>query len=430
MITALLIFLVTLIFVIWQPKGLGIGWTASIGAGIALLLGVITVADIPVVWNIVWNATFAFIAIIIISLLLDEAGFFRYIALHVARLAKGSGNRLFAFIVLLGAVVSALFANDGVALILTPIVIAILTTLRFSPATTLAFVITAGFIADTASIPLVVSNLVNIVSADFFKIPFTDYAKVMIPVNVVAVVTSLLVLYGFYHKDIPTVYALDLIENSQSAIVDKNTFIMGWVVLALLLLGFFVLEPIGVPISFIAGVGALVLLVVAKMGKKIKVLPIVKNAPWQVVIFSLGMYLVVYGLKNAGLTDYLAHELSQLANHGMMTATVGTGLLSAGLSSAMNNMPTVLIQALAIDEAIIHDPMIKQAMIYANVIGCDLGTKITPIGSLATLLWLHVLASKNITVSWGYYIKVGIILTLPVLVATLVALAIWLPIIQ
>ena len=288
----------------------------------------------------------------------------------------------------------------------------------------------AGFIADTASIPLVVSNLVNIVSADFFKIPFTDYAKVMLPVNMVAVVTSLLVLYGFYRKDIPAVYALDLIENPQSAIVDKNTFVMGWVVLALLLIGFFVLEPMGVPISLIAGVGALVLLVVAKMGKRITVLPIVKNAPWQVVIFSLGMYLVVYGLKNAGLTDYLAGALSQLANHGMMRATVGTGLLSAGLSSVMNNMPTVLIQALAIDGATINDPMIKQAMIYANVIGCDLGTKITPIGSLATLLWLHVLASKNIAVSWGYYIKVGIILTLPVLVATLVALAVWLPIVQ
>lgn len=427
---AISLFIITLILVIWQPKGLGIGWTASIGAGLALLLGVITLADIPVVWDIVWNATFAFIAIIIISLLLDEAGFFRFIALHVARLAKGSGKRLFVFIVLLGAVVSALFANDGAALILTPIVIAILTTLRFSPPTTLAFIMAAGFIADTASIPLVVSNLVNIVSADFFKIPFTDYAKVMLPVNMVAVVTSLLVLYGFYRKDMPTVYDLSLIESPQSAIVDKNTFVMGWVVLALLLLGFFVLEPRGVPISLIAGFGALVLLVVAKMGQKIAVLPIVKNAPWQVVIFSLGMYLVVYGLKNAGLTDYLAHALSQLANQGILTATVGTGLLSAGLSSVMNNMPTILIQALAIDGATIHDPMIKHAMIYANVIGCDLGTKITPIGSLATLLWLHVLASKNITVSWGYYIKVGIILTLPVLVATLVALAVWLPIVQ
>lgn len=427
---AISLFIITLILVIWQPKGLGIGWTASIGAGLALLLGVITLADIPVVWDIVWNATFAFIAIIIISLLLDEAGFFRFIALHMARLAKGSGKRLFVFIVLLGAVVSALFANDGAALILTPIVIAILTTLRFSPATTLAFIMAAGFIADTASIPLVVSNLVNIVSADFFKIPFTDYAKVMLPVNMVAVVTSLLVLYGFYRKDMPTVYDLSLIESPQSAIVDKNTFVMGWVVLALLLLGFFVLEPRGVPISLIAGFGALVLLVVAKMGQKIAVLPIVKNAPWQVVIFSLGMYLVVYGLKNAGLTDYLAHALSQLANQGMLTTTVGTGLLSAGLSSVMNNMPTILIQALAIDGVTIHDPMIKHAMIYANVIGCDLGTKITPIGSLATLLWLHMLASKNITVSWGYYIKVGIILTLPVLVATLVALAVWLPIVQ
>lgn len=427
---AISLFIITLILVIWQPKGLGIGWTASIGAGLALLLGVITLADIPVVWDIVWNATFAFIAIIIISLLLDEAGFFRFIALHMARLAKGSGKRLFVFIVLLGAVVSALFANDGAALILTPIVIAILTTLRFSPATTLAFIMAAGFIADTASIPLVVSNLVNIVSADFFKIPFTDYAKVMLPVNMVAVVTSLLVLYGFYRKDMPTVYDLSLIESPQSAIVDKNTFVMGWVVLALLLLGFFVLEPRGVPISLIAGFGALVLLVVAKMGQKIAVLPIVKNAPWQVVIFSLGMYLVVYGLKNAGLTDYLAHVLSQLANQGMLTTTVGTGLLSAGLSSVMNNMPTILIQALAIDGVTIHDPMIKHAMIYANVIGCDLGTKITPIGSLATLLWLHMLASKNITVSWGYYIKVGIILTLPVLVATLVALAVWLPIVQ
>ena len=430
MAIAAIIFLLTLIFVIWQPKGLGIGWTATIGAMLALMTGVISVNDIPVVWDIVWNATFAFIAIIIISLLLDEAGFFKWVALHVARFAKGSGHRLFAFIVLLGAVVSAFFANDGAALILTPIVIAILTALRFSPATTLAFIMAAGFIADTASLPLVVSNLVNIVSADFFKVPFDRYALVMVPVNLVSVLASLVVLYGFYRKDIPNAYALEWVDEPNSAITDKATFTTGWVVLAALLFGFFVFEPMGVPISVIAGLGALVLLIVAYMGKKLSIMPVVKNAPWQIVIFSLGMYLVVYGLKNAGLTDYLATLLQGLEQQGLLVATVGTGFLSAILSSVMNNMPTVLIQALAIDGAHITSPMIKEAMVFANVIGCDLGPKITPIGSLATLLWLHVLATKNIKVSWGYYFKVGMILTIPVLLATLVALAGWLSLIN
>lgn len=430
MAIAAIIFLLTLIFVIWQPKGLGIGWTATIGAMLALMTGVIGMDDIPVVWDIVWNATFAFIAIIIISLLLDEAGFFKWIALHVARFAKGNGHRLFAFIILLGAVVSAFFANDGAALILTPIVIAILLALRFSPATTLAFIMAAGFIADTASLPLVVSNLVNIVSADFFKVPFDRYALVMVPVNLVSVLASLVVLYGFYRKDIPNAYALQWVDEPNSAITDKATFTTGWVVLAALLFGFFVFEPMGVPISVIAGLGAALLLAVATMGKKLPILPVVKNAPWQIVIFSLGMYLVVYGLKNAGLTDYLATLLQGLEQQGLLVATVGTGFLSAILSSVMNNMPTVLIQALAIDGAHITSPMIKEAMVFANVIGCDLGPKITPIGSLATLLWLHVLATKNIQVSWGYYFKVGMILTLPVLLATLVALAGWLSLIN
>ena len=430
MAIAAIIFLLTLVFVIWQPKGLGIGWTATIGAMLALMTGVISVNDIPVVWDIVWNATFAFIAIIIISLLLDEAGFFKWIALHVARFAKGNGHRLFAFIVLLGAVVSAFFANDGAALILTPIVIAILLALRFSSATTLAFIMAAGFIADTASLPLVVSNLVNIVSADFFKVPFDRYALVMVPVNLVSVLASLVVLYGFYRKDIPNAYALEWVDEPNSAITDKATFTTGWVVLAALLFGFFVFEPMGVPISVIAGLGAAVLLAVATMGKKLPIMPVVKNAPWQIVIFSLGMYLVVYGLKNAGLTDYLATLLQGLEQQGLLVATVGTGFLSAILSSVMNNMPTVLIQALAIDGAHITSPMIKEAMVFANVIGCDLGPKITPIGSLATLLWLHVLATKNIKVSWGYYFKVGMILTIPVLLATLVALAGWLSLIN
>lgn len=422
MLTAFLIFLGTLVLVIWQPRGLGIGWSASLGAVAALLTGVIHVSDIPVVWHIIWNATATFIAIIITSLLLDKAGFFEWSALHVARWGGGSGKRLFVMLVLLGAAVSGLFANDGAALILTPIVIAMLQALRFPARATLAFVMAAGFIADTASLPLVVSNLVNIVSADYFGVSFARYAAVMVPVNLVAVAATLGVLMWFFRRDIPADYDLAQLKEPALAIHDRPTFIAGWWVLALLLIGFFVIEPMGVPICVVAAAGSAVLLAVAARGHKTSIREVLLHAPWQIVIFSLGMYLVVYGLRNAGLTAYLTSALNWCAHYGVWGAAMGTGFLTAILSSIMNNLPTVLVGALSVDAATAQGA-VREAMVYANVIGSDLGPKITPIGSLATLLWLHVLANKGTRISWGYYFRVGICLTLPVLLVTLAALA-------
>ncbi len=422
MLTASLIFMFTITLVIWQPRGLGIGWSASAGALLALVFGVVQLTDIAAVWHIVWNATATFIAIIITSLLLDEAGFFEWSALHVARWGKGHGRWLFVLIVLLGAAVSALFAKDGAALILTPIVMAMLLALGFGPGATLAFVMAAGFIADVGSLPLVVSNLVNIVSADFFKIGFGRYASVMVPVNVAAVLSALAVLLLYFRSSIPQRYDVAQLRQPKEAIRDMATFRMGWVVMALLLIGFFWLEPKGVPISAIAAAGSLLLLVVAARGHVISVRKVMREAPWQIVVFSLGMYLVVYGLRNQGLTAYVAGWLDFFARGGIWGAAFGTGFLTALLSSVMNNLPSVLVGALSI-EAAQATGVVREAMIYANVIGTDLGPKITPIGSLATLLWLHVLARKGMTITWGYYFRVGIVLTVPVLAVTLAALA-------
>ncbi len=295
--------------------------------------------------------------------------------------------------------------------------------LRFSKKATLAFVMAAGFIADTSSLPLVVSNLVNIVSADYFNIRFARYASVMVPVDIVAIVATLAALMWYFRGDVPTQYDLKQLKRPNEAIHDRATFLTGWWVLGLLLVGFFWLEGLGVPISAVAAAGAVLLLLVAGRGHKISTTDVIKNAPWQIVVFSLGMYLVVYGLRNAGLTGYLTSALNDCASYGVWGAALGTGFITAILSSIMNNMPTVLIGALSID-ATSTQGVVREAMVYANVIGSDLGPKITPIGSLATLLWLHVLSTKDIQISWGYYFRVGIVLTLPVLLVTLAALAV------
>ncbi|MGP5173855.1 arsenic transporter [Psychrobacter immobilis] len=429
---ALIIFIVTLVLVIWQPKGLGIGWSAMGGALIALAFGVVKLSDIGIVWDIVWDATFTFVALIIISLILDKAGFFGWAALHVARLGNGQGRLLFPMIVILGAFISALFANDGAALLLTPIVIAILLRLKFSPPSALAFIIATGFIADTASLPLVTSNLVNIVSANYFDIGFGRYAAVMIPVNIVSVLATLAVLWVVYARHIPKHYSIADLSAPESAIEDPLVFKVAFPLLALLLIAYFTTESLGMAISLVTGVAALLLMAIAgrwwQGGRDavVSVFDILRQAPWQIVLFSIGMYLVVYGLGNAGLTAYGAQVLNWLGQQGTVIATVGTGFLSAIVASVMNNMPSTLVGALAIDSAQVPDAT-RELMIYANVIGNDLGPKFTPIGSLATLLWLHVLAEKDYKISWGQYMKIGLLITPPVLLVTLLALVVWLP---
>ncbi|MDN5110262.1 arsenic transporter [Aliarcobacter butzleri] len=415
MIIPVCIFLVTLFLIIIQPKGLQIGTTAILGAIVALILGVVSINDVLDVTNIVWDATLAFIGIIILSLVLDEIGFFEWCALKMAKFSKGSGIKMFIYSILLGSFVSALFANDGAALILTPILLAKMRVLQLSTKTIIAFLLAGGFISDSASLPFVFSNLTNIVTANYFNIGFVDYFLNMIIPFIVSVIASIVFLWLILRKDIPKKVDVRLLKEPKSVIKNMNLFYFSWFFLAFLLSAYALGDIYKLPISFFALGGALVLLIIASLTKSVNAKNIIKEAPWQIVWFSIGLYIVVYGLKNAGLTEYLTTILNYLVLQGDTIAIISTGFISAILSAVMNNLPTIMIMDIALKD------IPNEALAYANIIGCNLGPKMTPFGSLATLLWLHVLAKKGIKISFWEYSKFGLIITPPVLLLVLLA---------
>ncbi|MEV9594555.1 arsenic transporter [Aliarcobacter butzleri] len=415
MIIPICIFLVTLFLIITQPKGLQIGTTAILGAIVALILGVVSINDVLDVTNIVWDATLAFIGIIILSLVLDEIGFFEWCALKMAKFSKGSGIRMFVYSILLGSFVSALFANDGAALILTPILLAKMRVLQLSTKTIIAFLLAGGFISDSASLPFVFSNLTNIVTANYFNIGFVDYFFNMIIPFIVSVIASIVFLWLILRKDIPKKVDIRLLKEPKSVIKNMKLFYFSWFFLAFLLSAYALGDIYKLPISFFALGGALVLLIIASLTKSVNAKNIIKEAPWQIVWFSIGLYIVVYGLKNAGLTEYLTTILNYLVLQGDTIAIISTGFISAILSAVMNNLPTIMIMDIALKD------IPNEALAYANIIGCNLGPKMTPFGSLATLLWLHVLAKKGIKISFWEYSKFGLIITPPVLLLVLLA---------
>ncbi len=416
MLVALTIFFLTLLLIIWQPKGLQIGTSAMLGALAALTFGVVSWNDVLEVISIVWDATLAFIGIIILSMVLDEIGFFEWAALKMAKLSGGSGTKLFIYSLMLGAVVATFFANDGAALILTPILLSKMQLLRLDHKALFAFVMAGGFIGDSASNPLVISNLTNILTADYFHIGFWEYAKHMFWPNLLSVLASIVVLYLYFRKSIPKKVDISILKEPKEAIKSPAMFWLSWLFLAFLLIGYFIGDLYHIPISIFALGGALLFLALGAKFKAIKPLMTLKIAPWQVVWFSIGLYVVVFGLKNAGLTHQIANIILYLQSQSQFHAVYGTGFLAALLSAVMNNMPTVMIMDIALEHA--H----AAHLAYANILGCNLGPKMTPIGSLATLLWLHVLANKGVKIGWGEYMKVGVVITPPVLAVALLGL--------
>jgi len=430
---ALLIFASTLVLMIKRPGGIKLGYVAGIGAAASLLLGTVSLGQAAESFLDIWDAALAFIGIVAFSVILDAMGFFKWAALKVVRAAKGSGLRLYIYISLLTAAVSILFANDSAVLILTPIVLEIISQLKIDGKSRLAYLFAAGLIADTAAMPLITSNPINILSADFFGYTFIDHLIFMAPIAVATITSSLAIVYVMFRKRIPKSYdtaAVDIL--AWSSPIKPQLLKVCIATLVAIDVGYVAASMARIPVSVVICSGAVFLLAVYMAslngeiirGERKGLKGLARDINWDIVIFMLAIFIVVEGLANAGITELLSSALLQASSlPSVLSVFVPSIIVTVG-ASFMNNWPMTILGLVSIEGIAATTALSSQTfttLVFANIIGNNLGPHFFPLGSLAILMWLEIMKRKGVNISLRSYLKVGAVLSVvEVLVASAV----------
>ena len=379
----------------------------------------------------------AFLGIISISVILDAMGFFKWAALRVVKLARGNGVKLYFYVTLLTAAVSILFANDSAILILTPIVLEIVSQLKIGSEGKLAYLFSAGLIADTAAMPLITSNPVNIVSADFFKYTFVSHLIFMGPVAVATILSSLLLVYMFFRRKIPKSYHVEYVD----ALVEDTPVIapslLKTIIATLIAVDFgYVLTSLNrFPVSIVICSGALFLFAVYffTLHKSPSKIPrkgpkqLVKQINWDILLFMISIFLVVQGLKQAGVIDFFAYVFTKTSSFPSVFSVLAPSFVVTIGASFMNNWPMTILGLLSIKQAALITRLNAQSMtglIFSNIIGNNLGPHFFPLGSLAILMWLEIARRKGVKISLIDYLKVGSVLS--IVQVAIASLVLWL----
>lgn len=180
----------------------------------------------------------------------------------------------------------------------------------------------------------------------------------------------------------------------------------------------------GIPIDIVAVTGSIILLGWRWYYLKINPSDMLKKTPWHILVFAFGMYVVIYGLNNIGLTDILVDFFRPMVAGDLLNGSLMMGGLVTVMSTLFNNHPALMIGTLTLSEMHL-DPLTLKIAYLASVVGSDLGSLLLPIGTLASLIWLHILKQYKVKISWKDYCKVTFIAIPPALLFTLVCLAYW-----
>ncbi|MFI8707028.1 arsenic transporter [Bacillus sp. NPDC077411] len=435
------VFLLTMLIIFWRPRGLNEAWPAAVGAGIIIITGLVSRSDIADIIGKIGGASITILATIVMAVILESFGFFHWAAARLANLAKGSGRRLYWYIQLLCFLMTLLFNNDGSILITTPILILLLKNLQLKPHQQIPYLLSGALIATASSAPIGVSNIVNLIALNIVHMTLYMHTAMMFVPATLGLLFMSWLMYMVVKKKLPKklpTSAYDIEEvfftkqfhplkgTDSIDTKSKRSKFMLKVLLFVFLMRclLFVASFFAVPIEIVAVIGSLVLLLWRWYYLRTNPVDILKKTPWHILVFAFSMYVIIYGLHNAGLTTWLVQVCEPIVNQSLLHASFIMGGLVSILSNIFNNHPALMIGTITLTKMGL-DPITLKTIYLANIIGSDIGSLLLPIGTLASLIWMHILKQNKIKIKWKDYLNVSLIVIPLTTIVTLFLLFYW-----
>jgi len=386
----------------WAPA---IG--ALIGVLVALATGIATRDDLERAGRDLWRPMLVIVGIMVTASCASELGVFARLASVIEPYTRGPVKRAFRVVFALSAVTAALLSNDAAILMVTPVVIELLRAVY--PKRNPKFVVPFAFAAFVAAgvAPLPTGNPMNLVVAEKAGIDFNRYALHMIPVAIVGWVVAYIVLAWCFRAALAD-EAPALGEAPPLRSIGNPARVV-LVVAGVMVASYPLMAALESPLWAVVAPCAVICMLAARAGG-VGLPRIAAGVSWELVPFVFGVLVLANALAHAGLTDELAR---MYATSPAPLATIGT--VAAAGSAVLNNHPMALLHSIALQGA-------PDSHVFAALIGGDLGPRLLPIGSLAGLLWMHQLRRQGVVVPLGTFMRVGLVVTVPSLALSLVAL--------
>lgn len=433
----ILSFLGTLIFILWRPRGVNEAIPATIGALIVLLSGSVTLTDLSMITETISGAAITIMATIVMAIVLESFGFFHWVAELLAAKAKGSGIRLFWYVNLLCFLMTLFFNNDGSILITTPILVMLLNNMGLKNHQKIPYLLSGGLIATASSAPIGVSNIVNLIALKIVHMSLYLHTAMMFVPATLGLLFLVFLLFLRFRKvlpktvptvvtglTLPTYHPLKPALNHNSA-KDRTRFMRNVLLFVFVVrCSLFLASFLNVPVSVMAVLGSVVLLAWRWVYLKISPADMLKKTPWYILVFAFSMYTIIYGLNNIGLTDWLIGFMEPMVSGSLHSASIMMGVLLSVLSNIFNNHPALMVGTLTLTHMGLDLLTLKVAYL-ANVIGSDMGSLLLPMGTLATLMWMHIVRKGKVRITWLEYVKVTAVVIPPTVILTLIILSHW-----